>query len=120
MLLQKKLVRIIAVVHFREYTSLIFNNLQLFKLSSCYMYMCSIFVYKVLMNAPDNEFFQYQNAMYTTRNYSSRNLLISFVRTSTSRNSICYTGPKYWNSLPERMKSARSYVFCVPVSQVVP
>ena len=105
---QKKLVRIIADVHFREHTSPIFNILQLFKLSSCFLYMCSLFVYKVLMNSMDNEFFQYQKAMYITRKYSSRNLLIPFVRASSSRDFICYTGPKYWNSLHERVKSAWS------------
>ena len=79
---QKKLVTIITGVHFRGQTSPILNNLHIFKLSNCSLYMCSIFIYKVLMINPDNEFFLYQNPMYTTGNYSSRKLLLPFVRTS--------------------------------------
>ena len=109
---QKELVKIIAGVHFREHTSTVFNNLQLCKLSSCSMYMCSIFVCRVLIKTSDNELFHYQNAMYATRNFSSRKLLTSFVRNSSSRNSTCDIGPKHWNSLPERrerVKSVMSY-----------
>ena len=105
----KKLLRIINGVYIREHTSPIFNILQLFKFSTWSMNMCSIFVYKVLMNPPDNKFFQNQNAMYITRNYSSQNFLTPFIGTYSSMNSICYTGPKHWDSSPERMKSARSY-----------
>ena len=70
--------------------------------------MCSIFVYKVLMNTPVNELFQYESARYTTSSSSSRNLLIPFVRASRLKNSICYLVQSI-EALPERVKYVRSY-----------
>ena len=107
---QKKIIRLIAGVPFRDHTAPIFDDLKLMKMESCSVYMCLLLVFKVMkFNNNYGWFHAHENVAYNTRSSSLRNLVVPFIRTTHSRQSIDYTGSLNWNLLPSSLKNAEDY-----------
>ena len=107
---QKKIIRIISGANRLDHTAPIFEELRLLKLEYCSIYMCLLLVYKVREFSDSYGWFQvHENEMYNTRSSSMMNLVVPLVRTTHSRQSINFTGPTNWNSLPIGLKCAQNY-----------
>ena len=100
-LLQKKIIRMVANVEYLSHTNPLFYNFELLKFQDIYNLAISIFMYKN-KNSP---IFQSEHN-YVTRN---RDLAqIPFQRLTLTQHSIYHTAPVFWNKIPDRIKRSRS------------
>ena len=100
--LQKRIVRVIDRIGFRDHTNISFYNNKLLKLTDVHEYFVAIYMYKNL------DAFN-TNADFHTHNTRGRQELRSeFCRLKKSQMSIRFLGPKIWNKLPASLKGASS------------
>ena len=100
-LLQKKVIRIIANAEYRSHTSILFSNMSLLKFNSIHDLSIAIFMYK---NSNLPEF--HLNHSYFTRNRDQTAPL--FQRLTLTQHSIYYRGPHLWNSISESIRQSSS------------
>ena len=108
-LAQKKIIRLIGGLSLREHTGPVFVENKLLSFENASIYMCLLFVYKMLFFHNDLTWFSfYANPSYNTRYSTLRNLRVPYIRTSHSRQSIDYLGPVLWNSMPVEIKKVEN------------
>ena len=110
-LLQKKAVRIIARKKYDAHTAPIFVNLDMLKFNSIYCFQIAkiLFQFKsnVLPAAFSSMFLQNDQVHdYSTR--TCKQFHVPKIRTNIKKFSICYQGPKIFNSLPNEIRSANT------------
>ena len=106
-LAQKKIIRLIGGISLREHSGVVFVENKLLSVENYSIYMCLLFVYKILFFHNDLARFSfYANPSYNTRYSSLRILCVPYIRTSHSRQSIDYLGPDLWNSMPLEIKKS--------------
>ena len=98
---QKKIIRIIHSAPFNSHTNELFHQSRMLKFEDVYGFNLGVYVY----NYENNRFFT-RNTYYNIRN--SSNLVPSFQRLKTTQQSILFSGPKFWNSLPTYLKNISS------------
>ena len=103
--LNKKLIRLLGGLGFRDHTGSYFNELITVLRSSIYLWV--LLVYKWLSLDHVRDWFSfYENSAYNTRYYSpARYLIDPPIRTTLSRQCIVYLGRIPWNSLPLQLKT---------------
>ena len=97
-LLQKRAVRILAGVGFHEHSNPLFTSLNIMKVREMYRFSCCKYVYKHRQHYPNNEI------LHHTR--QAGNIPVNFERLDVTQNSIFFNPPKYFNSLPDHLKSS--------------
>ena len=108
-LAQKKIIRLIGGLSLREHTGPVFVENKLLSFENASVYICLLFVYKMLFFHNDLTWFSfYANPSYNTRYSTLRNLRVPYIRTSHSRQSIDYLGPVLWNSMPLEIKKVEN------------
>ena len=99
--LQKKIVRVIHGKDFNSHTDPLFKESNILKFQDIYKYFLGIYMFK-RSHLPEFN----RNQTYITRN--SSDLLPTFHRLTTCQQSVSFTGPHFWNSLPDRIKNLQS------------
>ena len=101
-ILQKRIVRIIDQIGFRDHTNPSFFNNKLLKLPDVHEYFVAIYMYKNLDAFNTNADFHH----YNTR--GREELRSDLCRLKKAQMSIKFVGPKIWNQLPASLKGATS------------
>ena len=101
-MLQKRIVRIIAGEHFLSHTGPIFRRLEILKVGDIHKYLVALYVFshksQFIHNCPNP---------YTTR--ESGSMVPLFQRLSLTQRSMTYYGPQTWNSLPDTVRNVSDY-----------
>lgn len=108
-LLQKKIVRAIAGVRAREHTAPLFHSLCLLRITTINLYMSCVYIFRSLLGINICDWFVRYECLYDTRLSSANTLVVPFVRSSHSRQSIRYNGVQVWNSLPNHIREIEDY-----------
>ena len=101
---QKRAVRNIAGLRFRDHTASAFKDLKMLKLHDIITFFTAVFVYKSLHGHVDyaNNFSHNPNNPYATRYHS--HLQPDRVTSSQSQTHINYRGTSVFNSIPNEIK----------------
>jgi len=108
---QKRVIRIVTGSKYRDHTSLLFKNLFCLKFTDLVEFSVAIMMFKVYNNKVppnvNNIFFQCSKIHnYNTKR--KKNFYVLSRRTKAREFSISCRGPKIWNNLDEKIKSAKS------------
>ena len=96
-LLQKKVIRIIALENFRAHTNPIFLECKILKIQDICKYNLAIYAFKQNLNS---------NLETRTHNYGTRgqnSAVPAFRRLASTQRSLSYSAPTVWNSLPSEV-----------------
>ena len=110
-LVQKKLIRIIACSPFRAHTEPLMLANILMSLSNINMYMTCIFVYQCLNGCfPDifNDFYTCNRNIHGRETRQASDLHVPYGRLDIRQNSMKIHGANMWNSIPENVKMSES------------
>ena len=105
LILQKKLIRIVAGATYFAYTNPLFNSLRILKLKDIYELRSLIFIYKVFNCASNFYVIEYINSYQIPHRHDTRNSIVNLTK---YRQSVIYRSITLWNDLPIEIKSARS------------
>ena len=100
-ILQKRVIRTISDVGYRDHTSPLFYRLELLKFPDIYVFHTLIYMFQEINN--DNYSVQHN---LNTRN-RDRSVPI-FQRLTRTQRSVNFAGPTLWNNLPLNLKSIDS------------
>ena len=110
-ILQKRAIRIITKSQYTSHTDPLFLKLKLLKLSDIYKHQLGIFMYKSVNDQlPDN----LTSMLKLTENIHNHNLrnfngfYIQNIRTNNRKFTINYSGPVFWNTLPQHIRKLRT------------
>lgn len=102
--LQRRAVRVVAGLNYRDDCKLCFKNHRIMTLPGIYIYNCLIYTKKHLN--------MYNTAMHGYETRCRNQIVLNFHRVNRSRNAINYYGPKLFNCLPESIKDLNFKCFC--------
>ena len=108
-ILQNKCVRIIGGLDFRDSASSEYRSLGILKVSSLYTHQIGRFVYGIIYNGPNSEFYHIIERNTVSHHYPTRQVgelrLPRFDKTKC-RHSMEYAGIRFWNLIPEVIRNA--------------
>ena len=106
--IQKRLIRIIAKKPWNQHTIPIFKELKMLTFSDICKLVKGVFMYKSLNEQIESpiRFNLRPNQAYNLRNQPS--LVVPRRSSYQSQRFIDYSGPQFWNNLPEQIKNAPS------------
>ena len=110
-ILQKKAVRIITESHYLAHTDPLFSKLKLLKLDDLYKHQLGIYMYKSTKGLLPDSMSSMVIPIHNVHDHNLRNqngYYIHHVRTNCRKFTIHYTGPKFWNTLPQQLREAVS------------
>ena len=111
LLLQKKSLRIICNTEFRSHTDPLFLQNKILKISDLYLFNLGQFMYKYNNNELPNIFHSMFPPNRSIHNYPTRRsneFHLPLLRTLLAQNTFVYDGPKFWNSLSNDIKNAKT------------
>ena len=107
-ILQKKAIRIITQSHYLAHTDPLFSKLKLLKLDDLYKHQLGIYMYKSAKGLLPDSMSSMVIPIHDVHDHNLRNqngYYIQHVRTNCRKFTIHYTGPVFWNTLPEQLRS---------------
>ena len=112
-ILQKKTIRIITQSHYLAHTDHLFSKLKLLKLDDLYKHQLGIYMYKstkgLLPDSMSSMLIPIHNVGLHDHNLRNQyGYYIQHVRTNCRKFTIHYTGPIFWNTLPQQLREAVS------------
>ena len=110
-ILQKKAIRIITQSHYLAHTDPLFSKLKLLKLDDLYKHQLGIYMYKSTKGLLPDSMSSMVIPIHNVHNHNLRNqnaYYIQHVRTNCRKFTIHYTGPIFWNTLPQQLREAVS------------
>ena len=112
-ILQKKAIRIIMQSHYLAHTDPLFSKLKLLKLDGLYKHQLGIYIYmyKSTKGLFPDSMSSMVIPMHNVHDHNLRNqngYYIQHVTTNIGKFTIHYTGPVFWNTLPEQLRDAVS------------
>ena len=112
--LQKRVIRYICKVGYREHTNELFKNLKVLKVPEIFELQIGKLIHKSKyhLSVGDNKLLElnlFHN--YNTRLSTKSNFYLNLPRTNLGKNSFSFIGPKVWQSVPEELKSLNLYSF---------
>ena len=106
-ILQKRAVRLITKSMFDAHTAPIFYEHKLLSLSNIYKLQVGIFMFSVenkLLPEKFQAMFHKNSSVHCYQTRQATHYRIPFPRTNVKKFTIVYNGPKFWNSLPLKLK----------------
>ena len=110
-ILQKKAIRIITQSHYLAHTDPLFSKLKLLKLDDLYKHQLGIYMYKSTKGLLPDSMSSMVIPIHNVHNHNLRNqnaYYIQRVRTNCRKFTIHFTGPIFWNTLPQQLREAVS------------
>ena len=108
---RKKAIRIITQSHYLARTDPLFSKLKLLKLDDRYKHQLGIYMYKSTKGLLPDSMSSMIIPIHNVHNHNLRNqnaYYIQHVRTNCRKFTIHYTGPIFWNTLPQQLREAVS------------
>ena len=102
LILQKRIIRIIDEIGYRDHTNQSFFSNSILKLPEIHKYSVALFVFK------NFQLFDQNLSFHDHFTRQREDLRSTFYRTRKSQTSIKYTGPSIWNSIPPSIKHVTS------------
>ena len=106
--LQKRAIRIINSLMYRAHTEHYFTDNRILSIAKLYQYGICCYMHKVINgNYVDRQNFHLRT-FDDIHSYNTRNTNLFYYplfRHTNSQNCFCYIGPKYWNGLPENIRT---------------
>ena len=113
--IQKRSIRIVNRTSFLAHTNELFFTNKVFKITDLFLYNLGMFMYKLLINELPEAFmtmFKKNNEIHTYPTRQRDSFHLPSTRTVFAQKQIIFTGPRFWNDLPnEIMISPSLYVF---------
>jgi hypothetical protein len=110
--LQKRSVRIILFVPYRDHSQPLFHKLNILNIYDLCLAQILIYVYKSVNYLLPNQCIKYFTRTKDIHPYSTRghehNLYLTNAKKTCRTNSITFRGPKYWKMLSDNIRSATS------------
>lgn len=109
--LQKRIMRIILGIGYRESTRQGFQNLKVMRFENINRYLIGIFMYKFINNLLPHSSGRYFVRIGDLHGYNTRaagGLFKYYARTNYRQFSISYRGPVVWNDIPRSMQELRT------------
>jgi hypothetical protein len=108
LILQKRVVRVLARAPFNAHTSALFQDLGILRIDQINFYQVAEFMYRYTYNQLPMSFSNYFKSSsdlhtYNTRNKSNK-YFVEFSRTNIRKFSLNSWGPRAWNSLPSALR----------------
>ena len=103
-ILQKRAIRIVNHAEYLSHTIDLFRNNKVLKLIDLFNYNVGIFMHKLSTNELPEVFLQMFTRNNSVHNYPTRQhdaYHLPRTRTIFAQKTIMFTGPKYWNDLPQ-------------------
>ena len=111
LLLQKKALRIICNTAARSHTNQLFLGNKILKVHDLYSLQLGQFMYSYnnnLLPRAFNNMFPKKQSFHNYPTRRSNEFHLPLLRTLLAQNTFIYTGPRFWNSLDNDIKNARS------------
>ena len=105
--IQNKIIRAICGADRLSSSTPLYSSLKLFNIRSIYKYMACNYVHKSLMKSEGE--FSLQRHPHNTRQAQNMMLSVPFTRYSQTMQSILFSGPRIYNSLPITIKESRTF-----------
>ena len=108
---RKKAIRIITQSHYLAHTDPLFFKLKLLKLNDLYKHQLGIYMYKSTRGLLPDSMSSMVIPIHNVHNHNLRNqnaYYIHHVRTNCRKCTIHYTGPIFWNTLPQQLRETLS------------
>jgi hypothetical protein len=109
--IQKKYCRLITFSDFSAPSRPLFKQLRLLTVWNIYKLQLAVYMYKIKNNIIpflDHHKFPIGSDIHNYNTRHKNDLRTPFCRTVLRQNTICFQGPKLWNTLPDEIKSAPS------------
>ena len=106
---QKRIVRVICNVPPLRSSESLFRNEYILKVKELYLYMVCNFVFKSLYIRDFGVFSVRDPSSYNLRSEASIKLVVPFIPTSHSQQSIQFAGPSIFNALPASIRDLCNY-----------
>ena len=110
-ILQKRAIRIVNHAEYLSHTIDLFRNNKVLKLIDLFNYNVGIFMHKLSTNELPEVFLQMFTRNNSVHNYPTRQhdaYHLPRTRTIFAQKTIMFTGPKYWNDLPQDVRGCLS------------
>ena len=107
----RKKLRIITQSHYLAHTNPLFSKLKLLKLDDLYKHQLGIYMYKSTKGLLPDSISSMLIRIHNVHDHNFRNqngYYIQHVRTNCRKFTIHYTGPIFWNTLPQQLREAVS------------
>jgi hypothetical protein len=108
LILQKRIVRVLARAPFNSHTSALFQDLGILKIEQINIYQVGEFMHRYTHNQLPNAFCNYFKYISDQHPHDTRNkgnkYLVDFSRTNIRKFSIVIWGPRLWNSLSPSLR----------------
>ena len=113
--LQKKILRIIAKVGYRDHTSECFKLYKILKFEDLVYYQIAIFMYQIYNKSIRSttlcNYFTVVNSHHDHGTRSSNQFYCNFARTAIRQNTILVKGPKIWKEIDNYIKDSKSLAY---------
>lgn len=109
--IQKRAIRIVNKTGFYAHTTELFYSNRVLKLTDLYLYNIGIFMYKLSNNELPESFmiiFKKNNYFHTYPTRQSGSFHLPRTRTLFAQKTILFSGPKFWNDLPNEITTSPS------------
>ena len=100
---QKRIIRTITNAGYRDHTGPLFKRLKLLKLQDIYYFYLGIYMFRARSRGE----YPTQTNIQTRGSNDARS---ARHRLTTTQHAVSYAGPKYWNSLPQNLRSINRYM----------
>ena len=112
--MQKRLVRVMLSEPFIAPSDPLFKKLKLLKLEDIYKFQIGKLMFlnhNHLIKLPHSLILSTDRHFHATRSTTNQNYSLPYVRTNIGVNSLSFSGPKVWNSIPIDIKQSTIFSF---------
>ena len=117
LILQKRIVRVLARAPFNSHTSALFQDLGILKIEQINIYQVGEFMHRYTHNQLPNAFCNYFKYISDQHSHYTRNkgnkYLVDFSRTNIRKFSLVIWGPRLWNSLSPSLRHIPHLTACL-------
>ena len=110
-LLQKKAIRAVYGLNYRDHTTVYFHQSKILKLQDLHKFNTCLYFYRVLNHNFDSSLLSDLNRHANVHSHNTRynsNMLVPLYSHSKSQNCITYVGSKFWNGLTDDIRASNS------------
>ena len=110
-IIQKEDVRIITQSHYLAHTDPLFSHLKMLNIDDLYKHQLGIYMYKSTKGLLPDSMSSIVIPIHNVHDHNLRNKNVYYIQhviTSGRKCTIHYTGPIFWNTLPQQLRGAVS------------
>ena len=101
---QKRIIRTISFATRYERSGPLFIQSRMLSVKYIHIYFCALIIYKYINHGYCSDIFQ-RNVVLRELKYNTNSMYIPLFRTTRGQQSIMYSAPLIWNTLPNNLRS---------------